>query len=86
WAYDYFRQNNLMHPSILVYPNSQSCLELPETCPDSSNVEIPKVLQAYLNIGAKICSIPAIDRQFQTIDFLTISDSKDFLRWRYQIW
>lgn len=84
-AYNYFQQNGLMHPSILVYPNSQSCIELPQTCPDSSNVEIPKVLQAYLNIGAKICSIPAIDRQFQTIDFLTISNSKDFPRWRYQI-
>ncbi|MEH2227679.1 GNAT family N-acetyltransferase [Nostoc sp.] len=82
-AYDYFRQNNLMHPSILVYPNSQFCLELTQNCPDSSNVEIPKILQAYLNIGAKICSLPAIDRQFKTIDFLTISNIADFAKWRY---
>ncbi|MEH2045400.1 GNAT family N-acetyltransferase [Nostoc sp.] len=84
-AYDYFQQNNLMHPSILVYPNPQSCLEMPENCPDTYNLEIPKILQAYLNIGAKICSFPAIDRQFKTIDFLTISNGKDFARWRYQI-
>ncbi|MBD2244607.1 GNAT family N-acyltransferase [Nostoc sp. FACHB-888] len=83
YTYDYFRQNRLMHPSILVYPNSQFCLELPESYPDSYNVEIPKILQAYLNIGAKICSLPAIDRQFQTIDFLTISNIADFARWRY---
>lgn len=82
-AYDYFRQNSLMHPSILVYPNSQSCLEMPQSCPDLYNVEIPKILQAYLNIGAKICSLPAIDRQFKTIDFLTISNIADFARWRY---
>jgi putative hemolysin len=84
-VYDYFRQNGLMHPSILVYPNSQFCLELPQTFADSCKMEIPKILQAYLNIGAKICSLPAIDREFKTIDFLTISNSKDFRRWGYQI-
>jgi putative hemolysin len=31
-------------------------------------------LRAYLTIGAKICSAPAIDREFKTIDFLTILD------------
>ncbi|AUB37058.1 Putative hemolysin [Nostoc flagelliforme CCNUN1] len=82
-AYDYFRQNGLIHPSILVDPNLQFCLELPPNCPDSCNVEIPKILQAYLNIGAKICSLPAIDRQFKTIDFLTISNVAEFARWRY---
>ena len=34
----------------------------------------PKLLRAYLTIGAKICSGPAIDREFKTIDFLTILD------------
>jgi putative hemolysin len=34
----------------------------------------PKLLRAYLTIGAKICSEPAIDRAFKTIDFLTILD------------
>ncbi|WP_138504882.1 GNAT family N-acetyltransferase [Nostoc sp. PA-18-2419] len=84
-VYDYFQQNGLMHPSILVYPNSQSCLDLPQNYQNSSNIEIPKILQAYLNIGAKICSFPAIDRQFKTIDFLTISNTKDFGRLGYQI-
>jgi len=35
---------------------------------------IPKLLRAYLTIGAKICGPPAIDRQFKTIDFLTLLD------------
>ncbi len=34
----------------------------------------PKLLRAYLGIGAKICSTPAIDRSFGTIDFLTMID------------
>lgn len=35
---------------------------------------IPKLLRAYLGIGAKICGPPAIDRTFRTIDFLTWLD------------
>jgi putative hemolysin len=34
----------------------------------------PKLLRAYLGVGAKICSTPAIDRVFGTIDFLTMID------------
>lgn len=36
--------------------------------------KIPKLLRAYLAIGAKICGRPALDRQFKTIDFLTLLD------------
>jgi putative hemolysin len=37
-------------------------------------VSIPKLLRAYLTIGAKICGPPALDREFKTIDFLTLVD------------
>jgi putative hemolysin len=33
-----------------------------------------KLLRAYLAIGARICGPPAIDREFGTIDFLTLLD------------
>jgi len=39
------------------------------TCGASS-----KLLHAYLSIGARICGPPAIDREFGTIDFLTLLD------------
>jgi putative hemolysin len=39
------------------------------TCPPP-----PKLLRTYLSIGAKICGPPAIDREFGTIDFLTLLD------------
>lgn len=35
---------------------------------------MPKLLRAYLSIGAKICGPPAFDREFKTIDFLTLLD------------
>ncbi len=34
----------------------------------------PKLMAAYLSLGAKICAPPAIDRDFKTIDFLTLLD------------
>lgn len=37
-------------------------------------VQIPKLLRAYMTLGAKICGPPALDRQFKTIDFLTLLD------------
>jgi putative hemolysin len=37
-------------------------------------VIIPKLLRAYLTLGAKICGPPALDRHFKTIDYLTLVD------------
>lgn len=36
--------------------------------------QIPRLFRAYLDISAKICGPPAIDRDFKTIDFLTLID------------
>jgi putative hemolysin len=35
---------------------------------------VPKLLRAYLSLGAKICGAPALDQNFKTIDFLTLLD------------
>lgn len=35
---------------------------------------IPRLLAAYLALGAAVCGPPAIDREFRTIDFLTWVD------------
>lgn len=35
---------------------------------------IPKLLAAYLGLGAMMCGPPAMDRNFGTIDFLTLVD------------
>jgi putative hemolysin len=61
-----------------VNPHPEYSIEINSNCPDIYDVEIPKILQAYLSIGAKICSLPAIDRQFKTIDFLIISNIGDW--------
>jgi putative hemolysin len=34
----------------------------------------PRLFRAYLDISARLCGPPAIDREFRTIDFLTLVD------------
>ncbi len=36
--------------------------------------ELPRLFATYLRFGAKVCSPPAIDRKFKTIDFFVIFD------------
>ena len=42
----------------------------------SDSCAAPRLLKTYLSIGARICSPPAWDREFGTIDFLTLLDLK----------
>lgn len=34
----------------------------------------PRLFRAYLDVSARLCGAPAIDREFKTIDFLTLLD------------
>lgn len=43
----------------------------------TERVKIPRLLTAYLSMGAKICGAPAVDREFGTIDFLTLLDLEE---------
>ena len=36
--------------------------------------KVPRLLRAYLSVGAHICGTPGLDREFKTIDFLTLLD------------
>jgi len=42
--------------------------------PVTNAVKVPKLLKTYLAIGARIAAPPAWDREFRTIDFLTLLD------------
>ena len=42
--------------------------------PVTSQPKVPKLLRTYLAIGARIAAPPAFDREFRTIDFLTLLD------------
>lgn len=52
-------------------PAPDFAFPLTGTCPDA---HIPKLVRTYLALGAWICGEPAMDREFKTIDFLTLLD------------
>lgn len=69
------KEKALAEEAFFTKPQQQFALppaELLDPCPPP-----PKLLRAYLGVGAKICSEPAIDREFGTIDFLTILDCQN---------
>ena len=64
---------------FLASPPLRTCpmlrFELPQTDPiPEVNVKVPKLLRTYIAVGARICGEPAWDREFGTIDFLTLLD------------
>jgi len=68
----FIKEGHLATPEFLTNPLPAFRLDDVEPmidCPPP-----PKLLRAYLGVGAKICSTPAIDRAFGTIDFLTMID------------
>lgn len=71
-AYTELCRNHLADPHWRTEPLPSH--ECPLEAVTEDNVSIPKLLRAYLTIGAKICGPPALDRQFKTIDFLTMLD------------
>ena len=70
-VYEALREH-LVVPHLQTMPQTAFAMSLISS--KNANDKIPKLLRAYLAVGAKICGPPAIDREFGTIDFLTLMD------------
>ena len=71
-AYSELCRKNLADTPFRTKP--LAAYECPLHTVTEEKAQIPKLLRAYLTVGAKICGPPALDREFQTIDFLTLLD------------
>jgi putative hemolysin len=71
-SYDPDQQSMCAQPPACQTDRSQP--EGSRPAPDSAPVKVPKLLKTYLAIGARIAAPPAWDRDFRTIDFLTLLD------------
>ena len=71
-AYSDLCRKHLSPPQWRTRPRAE--YDCPLNCLSDESGKIPKLLRAYLSVGAKICGPPALDRQFKTIDFLTLLD------------
>lgn len=61
----------LATPEFRTVPTPACRFDLPAT---DRVAGIPRLMLAYLAMGAKICAPPALDQEFNTIDFLTLLD------------
>jgi putative hemolysin len=67
-------QEFLVSPSLRTSPQPEFRIPINAPTPGMLRINPPRLLRAYLSIGAQICGAPAIDREFKTIDFLTLLD------------
>lgn len=68
-------RENYFHPNFFIVPRENfACRTKDFFKPDDENTELPKLFLTYLRFGAKVCSPPAIDRRFKTIDFFVLFD------------
>jgi len=65
---------HLVAPELRTIPTP--AFHCPMEIESAEAPEIPKLLSGYLTVGARICGVPALDRSFKTIDFLTLVDLK----------
>ncbi|MEO8450684.1 MAG: GNAT family N-acyltransferase [Gemmatimonadota bacterium] len=66
-------ENGHLHPEVAVGVLPQCrCDLVPGT--ELPPPHVPALFQAYLSLGAKVISAPAIDRDFKTIDWLVMLD------------
>ena len=65
-------RSSMAEPGMITKPAAAFVLPVVAGIPE--RVEPPRLLRAYLAVGARICSEPAMDRAFKTIDYLTLLD------------
>jgi putative hemolysin len=70
--YEALRQKYLVEPSLRTTPKP-GC-ECRSNGQPMDAPRPPRLFRAYLEISARLCGPPAIDREFKTIDFLTLLD------------
>jgi putative hemolysin len=72
------RANGYLHESLFLPARpAMSCGSVSrEFDPDlGPAIKLPKLFAAYMRLGVKVISEPAIDREFRTVDFLILFDS-----------
>lgn len=71
----YLEAGDHLHPSIMTTTRPAfDCPDVELSEEGAADVELPQLFRLYIDLGAKVCSPPAIDREFKTIDYLILLD------------
>lgn len=74
------RRNGWLHPELFLRAQPEY------SCGDPSRefdpaigaaIPLPKLFNAYMRLGAKVVSEPAVDREFGTVDFFVMIDRRE---------
>ncbi len=74
-VYQYLEEQNYINSeySIPVQPDFE-CIKLAKDYSYTEEVKLPQLFRLYMDIGVKVCSKPALDTTFKTIDYLILLD------------
>lgn len=71
----YLKENNHYHSEFMLETlEGYQCQGDRSGTYDTSALKLPQLFRIYLDLGAKVCSPPALDTTFKTIDFLILLD------------
>jgi putative hemolysin len=72
--FEELREKYLAPAALRAQPKASFRCQPKEGALRESTPDPPRLFRAYLELSAKLCGPPAIDREFGTIDFLTLLD------------
>lgn len=71
----YLRHKNYLHPHLRTETKPDYECEAVDVDPNAwKDIKLPQLFRLYMDLGAKVCSPPALDQEFKTIDYLVILD------------
>lgn len=73
-ALAHLRGRGAVHPDLWLPTLADFDCGAPDGTESSEGIVLPPLFEIYLRYGGKVCSPPAIDRRFKTIDFLVLLD------------
>lgn len=76
-AYDHLEREGFVRPDLLVPVKPRYHCELVPYRLFQGAYELPPLFDAYLRHGARVCSPPALDLEFRTVDFMMLIDIQD---------
>ena len=71
----YLEMKSYIHDTYMVDTTPGfTCKKVEPNNEKVHDVSLPQLFRLYMDLGAKVCSKPALDREFKTIDYLVLLD------------
>ncbi|MBN1417078.1 MAG: GNAT family N-acetyltransferase [Bacteroidales bacterium] len=75
---DFLERHGYVHTRVHTEPTpGYRCYGPHLQITPTDNLILPPLMDMYLRYGCKVCGLPAIDREFKTIDFLVFLDIQE---------